>query len=60
MCTFVFHLGSSGCGVYTCRLGLEGGEGGLQREGEGKKIQNEERMKLENSIHHVLLSSTVR
>ena len=28
----------------------EGGGGGLQREGEGKK----------NSIHHVLLSSTVR
>ena len=36
----------------------EGG-GGIQREGEGKKIKDEERMKLENSIHHVLLSSTV-
>ena len=45
MCTFVFHLGSSGCGVYTCRLGLEGGRGGgiIQREGEGKKIKDEER-----------------
>ena len=42
-----------------CRLGLEGGRGGgiIQREGEGKKIKDEERMKLEN---YVFLSSTVR